>query len=60
MNNFPTHTIVDGHYRQTLEETGMGVQKEVDMIALAHKMGMFTMPYVVTRRRSQEHGRGRS
>ena len=48
VNNFPTHTIVDGHYRQTLEETGMGVQKEVDMIALAHKMGMFTMPYVVT------------
>ncbi|NWK55294.1 phosphoenolpyruvate hydrolase family protein [Verrucomicrobiaceae bacterium N1E253] len=48
VNNFPTHTIVDGHYRQTLEETGMGVQKEVEMIALAHKMGMFTMPYVVT------------
>ena len=48
VNNFPTHTIVDGQYRQTLEETGMGVQKEVEMIALAHKMGMFTMPYVVT------------
>lgn len=48
VNNFPTHTIVDGHYRQTLEETGMGVQKEVDMIALAHKMEQFTMPYVVT------------
>ncbi|MDA7535731.1 phosphoenolpyruvate hydrolase family protein [Akkermansiaceae bacterium] len=48
VNNFPTHTIVDGHYRQTLEETGMGVQKEVDMIALAHKMDQFTMPYVVT------------
>ena len=48
VNNFPTHTIVDGHYRQTLEETGMSVQKEIDMIALAHKMDMFTMPYVVT------------
>lgn len=48
VNNFPTHTIVDGQYRQTLEETGMSVQKEIEMIALAHKMEMFTMPYVVT------------
>ncbi|MEM7144672.1 MAG: phosphoenolpyruvate hydrolase family protein [Verrucomicrobiota bacterium] len=48
VNNFPTHTIVDGHFRQTLEETGMSVQTEVDMIALAHKMDLFTIPYVVT------------
>lgn len=48
VNNFPTHTIVDGHFRQTLEETGMSVQKEVEMIALAHKMDLFTIPYVVT------------
>ena len=48
VNNFPTHTIVDGHYRQTLEETGMSVQKEVEMIALSHKMDLFTIPYVVT------------
>ena len=26
----------------------MSVQKEIDMIALAHKMDQFTMPYVVT------------
>ena len=32
VNNFPTHTIVDGHFRQVLEETGMGVKKEVEMI----------------------------
>jgi predicted TIM-barrel enzyme len=48
VNNFPTHTIVDGQFRQTLEETGMSVQTEVDMIAMAHKMDLFTMPYVVT------------
>lgn len=48
VNNFPTHTIIDGNYRQTLEETGMGVEKEVGMIALAHKMDLFTIPYVVT------------
>ncbi len=46
VNNFPTHTIIDGHFRQTLEETGMSVSKEIEMIHLAHKMGLFTMPYV--------------
>ena len=33
INNFPTHSIVDGHFRQTLEETGMSVQKEIDCVA---------------------------
>jgi predicted TIM-barrel enzyme len=46
INNFPTHTIVDGQYRQTLEETGMSVQKEFDCVALAHKMDMFSIVYV--------------
>ena len=48
VNNFPTHCIVDGHYRQTLEETGMSVDKEVEMIGLAVKMDLFTIPYVST------------
>lgn len=46
VNNFPTHTIIDGQYRQTLEETGMGVQKEVDCVALARRMNLFTICYV--------------
>lgn len=46
INNFPTHTIVDGNYRQTLEETGMSVQKEIDCVALARKMDMFSIVYV--------------
>ena len=48
VNNFPTHTIVDGHFRRVLEETGMGVEKEFEMIALAHKMDLFTIVYVAT------------
>jgi predicted TIM-barrel enzyme len=48
VNNFPTHTIIDGSFRQILEETGMSVQKEFDMIALANKMDMFTIVYVHT------------
>lgn len=48
VNNFPTHTIVDGHFRQVLEETGMSVQKEFEMVALAHRMDLFTIVYVAT------------
>src|SRR3954467_1890925 len=33
INNFPTHSIVDGQFRQILEETGMGFQKEVETVA---------------------------
>ena len=48
VNNFPTHAIVDGNFRQILEETGMSVQKEFEMIALARKMDLFTIVYVAT------------
>jgi predicted TIM-barrel enzyme len=48
VNNFPTHTIVDGHFRGVLEETGMSVQKEFEMVGLAHRMDLFTIVYVGT------------
>jgi predicted TIM-barrel enzyme len=46
VNNFPTHTIVDGHFRGVLEETGMSVKKEFEMVALARRMEMFSIVYV--------------
>jgi len=48
VNNFPTHCIVDGQFRQILEETGMSVKKEFEMVALARKMELFTIVYVAT------------
>ncbi len=48
VNNFPTHSIVDGHFRQVLEETGMGFDKEVEMIRLATMMDLFSIVYVAT------------
>ncbi len=48
VNNFPTHCIIDGQFRQILEETGMSFQKEVDMIGLARRMDLFTIVYVGT------------
>ncbi len=46
INNFPTHSIVDGHFRNVLEETGMGFDKEVEMVRLATKMDLFSIVYV--------------
>ncbi len=46
VQNFPTVGLVDGVFRQGLEETGMGYDKEVAMIALAREMDFVTCPYV--------------
>src|SRR5438094_3293856 len=46
VNNFPTHCIVDGQFRQILEETGMSVKKEFEIVALARKMDLFSIVYV--------------
>jgi predicted TIM-barrel enzyme len=48
VQNFPTVGLIDGLFRQNLEATGMGYDKEVEMIALAHGLDLFTSPYVFT------------
>ena len=48
VNNFPTHSIVDGNFRDILEETGMGFDKEVEMVRLASKIDLYTCVYVAT------------
>jgi len=48
VNNFPTHSIVDGNFRQILEETGMSFSKEVEMVRLASKMDLYSCVYVST------------
>jgi len=45
VQNFPTVGLIDGQFRQGLEETGMGFGLEVDMIRLAHAMDLLTTPY---------------
>ena len=46
VQNFPTVGLIDGLFRQNLEETGMSYQLEVDMIAQAHELDLLTTPYV--------------
>jgi predicted TIM-barrel enzyme len=45
VQNFPTVGLIDGQFRQGLEETGMGFGLEVDMIRQAHEMNLLTTPY---------------
>jgi predicted TIM-barrel enzyme len=46
VQNFPTVGLIDGQFRAMLEETGMGLDLEVQMIAQAHELEMLTCPYV--------------
>jgi predicted TIM-barrel enzyme len=46
VQNFPTVGLIDGRFRTGLEETGMGYDREVDMIAKAHACDLLTTPYV--------------
>jgi len=46
VQNFPTVGLIDGVFRQNLEETGMGYGLEVDMIRTAHEKDLLTSPYV--------------
>src|SRR6187431_170828 len=45
VQNFPTVGLIDGQFRQNLEETDMGYGLEVDLIRTAHDLGMLTTPY---------------
>ena len=46
VQNFPTVGLIDGVFRQNLEETGMSYQREVEMIARARQLDLLTTPYV--------------
>ncbi|HEX4394520.1 MAG TPA: phosphoenolpyruvate hydrolase family protein [Mycobacterium sp.] len=46
VQNFPTVGLIDGLFRQNLEETGMSYAMEVEMIREASARGMLTSPYV--------------
>ena len=46
VQNFPTVGLIDGTFRQNLEETGMSYRLEVEMVALARAKGLLTTPYV--------------
>ena len=56
VQNFPTVGLIDedSGFRQNLEETGMGYDKEVEMIREASDQGMLTCPYVFSEEQARE------
>jgi predicted TIM-barrel enzyme len=46
IQNFPTVGLIDGRFRENLEETGMSFALEIELIAEAHAMDLLTTPYV--------------
>ncbi|MHC1783707.1 MAG: phosphoenolpyruvate hydrolase family protein [Anaerolineaceae bacterium] len=48
VQNFPTVGLFDGKIRNNMEGTGLGYDKEVEMIRLAHELDLLTTPYCFT------------
>ncbi|KAH6882026.1 TIM-barrel-protein domain-containing protein [Alternaria rosae] len=46
IQNFPTVGLIDGIFRQNLEETGMSYDAEVEVMKMAREMDLLTTPYV--------------
>jgi predicted TIM-barrel enzyme len=46
--NCPTIALIDGNFRQVLEETGLTFDKEVEMMAIAHGKGIYTKAFCAT------------
>jgi predicted TIM-barrel enzyme len=46
VQNFPTVGLFEGQARRNMEETGMGYDREVEMIRIAHDLDLLTTPYV--------------
>lgn len=54
VQNFPTVGLIDGVFRANLEETGMGYEKEVEMIAAAHALDLLTCAYVFDEKQAEQ------
>ena len=46
--NCPTIALIDGSFRRTLEETGLTFDKEVEMMAIAHRKNLYTKAFCAT------------
>ena len=46
--NFPTLALIDGKFREALEEEGTSFEKEIEAIKLANYFDLFTVAFVTT------------
>ncbi|OUW85315.1 MAG: hypothetical protein CBD74_03505 [Saprospirales bacterium TMED214] len=54
IQNFPTVGLIDGTFRENLEETGMGFALEVECIGAAHELDLLTTPYAFNAEQAAE------
>lgn len=44
--NYPTVGLIDGSFRDVIENAGLGYENEVEILRCAHKKGLFTVAFV--------------
>ena len=54
VHNFPTVSWFDGEFRSTLEATGLGYQRELDMLCEARKLDLLTIGYAFNETDTEE------
>lgn len=52
--NFPTVSLIDGKFREALEEDGNTYESEVEAIKLAHYMELFTVAFVTDEKQAED------
>ncbi len=46
IQNFPSVGFIDGRFRRQIEHSGLGYEREAEMVRLAHELGLVTAPFV--------------
>jgi len=54
VHNFPTVSWFDGEFRKTLEGTGLGYQRELDMLCVARELDMLTIGYAFNEKDTED------
>ncbi|MDW7678436.1 MAG: phosphoenolpyruvate hydrolase family protein, partial [Bacillota bacterium] len=52
--NYPSVGLIDGSFRKSIEEAGLGYETEVNAIRIAHKRGLFTIAFVFDEKQTEE------
>jgi predicted TIM-barrel enzyme/AraC-like DNA-binding protein len=52
--NYPTMSLIDGQFREALEEEGNTYEKEIEAIQLAHYLDLFTVSFVTNEQETRK------
>ena len=53
INNFPTVGLIDGKFSQALCDDGIDFEREIEAVALAHFMDLFTVAFVFSKEQAR-------